>query len=335
MRVLISYLYSRRRIIAVGTLIGAVFAVLLFLYGVPTAAAAYAAIVCGVIILAVTIWDALHFVKKRRFLEKLQSEILLTLEHLPEADDDIESGYHQLMETLFLEKNALASAADKRFEESSDYFAMWAHQIKTPITAMSLALQSSDFPEKGEFSEYLQRIEQYVEMALCYVHLDNDDSDLVIKDHSLDDIVKQAVRKYSGQFIRRRLTLVYEPLNVDVLTDEKLLLFVIEQVISNALKYTPRGEIGITLERSPEHSDAPILLIRDTGIGIAPEDLPRVFERGFTGNNGRSDKRATGIGLYLCKRICTRLGHTISARSDEHGTEIRIDLRAPEVDTRE
>ena len=331
MRTLISYLNSRRRTIAVGTLIGAVFTVLLILYGVPTAAAAYAALVCGVIVLTAAVWDFLKFRKKLGELLGLQSEILLTLEHLPEADNDLENGYGQLMETLFAEKNALASAADKRYEDSADYFAMWAHQIKTPITAMSLALQSSDFPEKGEFSEYLQRIEQYVEMALCYVHLDNDDSDLVIKEHSLDGIIKQAVRKFSGQFIRRKLTLVYEPLNVSVLTDEKLLLFVIEQVISNALKYTASGKIEITPKRPGE----PILLIRDTGIGIAPEDLPRVFERGFTGNNGRSDKRATGIGLYLCKRICTKLGHSISAQSDGNGTEIRIDLRASDVDTRE
>ena len=331
MRTLLSYLHSRRRIIAVGTSIGAVFAVLLFLYGVPTVAAAYAALLCGVIVLAAAVWDILRFRKDRKTLYELQREILLTLEHLPEADDEIESGYHQLLETLFIEKNALVSAADKRYEDASDYFAMWAHQIKTPITAMSLALQSSDFPEKGEFSEYLQRIEQYVEMALCYVHLENDESDLVIKQHSLDKIVKQAVRKFGSQFIRRKLALVYEPLNVDVLTDEKLLLFVVEQVISNSLKYTVRGKVEITLQ-SP---DEPILLIRDTGIGIAPEDLPRVFERGFTGNNGRTDKRATGIGLYLCKRICTRLGYTISARSNEGGTEIRIDMRASDVDTRE
>lgn len=331
MRPFVSYLYSRRRIIAVSVMIGAVFAVLLFLYGIPTAAAAYAALVCGVIVLAATLWDIFRFVRIRRVLRELQSEILLTLEHLPETDDEIEIGYHQLLETLFIEKSALVSAADKRYEDASDYFAMWAHQIKTPITAMSLALQSSELPEKGELSECLQRIEQYVEMALCYIHLDNDESDLIIKTHSLDNIVKQAVRKFGSQFIRRKLTLVYEPLNVDVLTDEKLLLFVIEQVISNALKYTARGKIEITLERSAE----PILLIRDTGIGIAHEDLPRVFERGFTGNNGRSDKRATGIGLYLCKRICERLGHTISAQSDENGTEIRIDMRASDVDTRE
>ena len=326
-----SFLYSRRRIITVILMIGAVFAVLLFLYGVPIAASAYAALVCAVIVLAAAAGDFLRFKNKCRVLRELQSEILLTLEHLPEAETDSENEYRLLLETLFIEKNSLVSAADKRYEDASEYFAMWAHQIKTPITAMSLALQSCDFPEKSEFSEYLQRIEQYVEMALCYVHLDNDESDLVIKNHPLDKIVKQAVRKFSNQFIRRKLTLVYEPLNVDVLTDEKLLLFVIEQLISNALKYTGHGKIEITLESPGE----PILLIRDTGIGIAQEDMPRVFERGFTGNNGRSDKRATGIGLYLCKRICGKLGHAISARSGERGTEIRIDMRTSNVDTRE
>ena len=208
---------------------------------------------------------------------------------------------------------------------------MWAHQIKTPITAMSLALQSSEAAEKEELSEYLQRIEQYVEMALCYIHLDGDESDLVIKRHSLDDIVRQAVRRFSKQFIRRHITLDYKPLNVTVLTDEKLLVFVIEQLISNALKYTKHGSVEITLEEP----GTPILIIRDSGIGIAPEDLPRVFERGFTGNNGRSDKRATGIGLYLCRRTCERLGHEISAKSDGSGTTLRIDMRSAEVDTRE
>lgn len=331
MRTLLNYLYCRRRIIAVGTLIGAVFAVLLFLYGIPAEAVFYASMVCGVLVLASAVWDFLRFKRKCKELSELQSEILITLEHLPEAESEIENGYDQLLETLFMEKNVLVSAADKRYENASDYFAMWAHQIKTPITAMSLALQGSDLAEKGELLEDLQRIEQYVEMALYYIHLDNDESDLIIKSHSLDDIVKQAVRKFGGQFIRRKLTLAYEPLNVNVLTDEKLLLFVIEQVISNALKYTARGGVEIALETPGE----PILLIRDTGTGIAPEDLPRVFERGFTGNNGRADKRATGIGLYLCKRICTRLGHTISAKSDEHGTELRIDMRVSDVDTRE
>lgn len=326
-----NFLYSRRRVIAVILTITAAFTLFMVLYGVPGAAVIYSLVICAAVTGAAAVGDFLRYRKKCRVLSQLEDEILLTLEHLPEPDNETEIGYQGLLETLFLEKNVLSSAADKRYDDASVYFAMWAHQIKTPITAMNLALQGCELAEKDEFAEYLQRIEQYVEMALCYVHLDNDESDLVIKTHPLDGIVKQALRKFSKQFIRRRLTLVYEPLSIDVLTDEKLLLFVIEQLISNALKYTKQGSVEIALEAPGE----PVLIVRDTGIGIAPEDLPRVFERGFTGNNGRSDKRATGIGLYLCRRICERLGHKISASSDGHGTEIRIEMRSAEVDTRE
>lgn len=331
MKLFLNFLYSRRRIIVVILTVMAVFVLFLVLYGVPTEAVLYAVLISGAVTLAAAVWDFLKFRSRCRLLSELQGEILYTLEHLPSPDSELESGYHELLETLFTEKRAVISKADKRYENSSDYFAMWAHRIKTPITAMSLALQSSESPEREELAEELQSIEQYVEMALCYVHLDGDENDFVIKNHPLDEIVKQAVRKFSRQFIRRRLALVYEPLEIDVLTDEKLLAFVIGQLISNALKYTKQGSVTIELEEP----NAPILLIRDTGIGIAAEDLPRVFERGFTGANGRIDKRATGIGLYLCKRICERLGHEISAKSDASGTEIRIDLSPKNVDTRE
>lgn len=324
-------MYSRRRIIAVILTVMTVFVLFMLLYGVPRSAVFYALAICAAVTGAAALGDLIRYRRKCRILSQLESEILLTLENLPEPDTESESAYQDLLETLFLEKNALQTAADKRYDNAAEYFTMWAHQIKTPITAMSLVLQSSDFSEKDEFAEYIRRIEQYVEMALYYIHLDNDESDLVIKTHSLDGMIKQAVRKFSTQFIRRKLTLIYEPVGIDVLTDEKLLLFVIEQLISNSLKYTKRGSIEITLEIPGE----PVLLIRDTGIGIAPEDLPRVFERGFTGQNGRTDKKATGIGLYLCRRICERLGHTITASSDENGTEIRIDMRPQGVDTRE
>lgn len=171
-------------------------------------------------------------------------------------------------------------------------------------------------------TEQLQSVEQYVEMVLGYLRLESPSSDYVIRNYALDDIVRQVVRKYASQFIRRRLRLEYTPLNVSVITDEKWLLFVIEQVLSNALKYTRSGSVSITLE-APK-----TLCIRDTGIGIAPEDLPRVFEKGFTGCNGRTDKRATGIGLYLCRRILEKLGHTIAITSTVgEGTTVRIGLQ--------
>lgn len=329
MRFLFNFLYYGRRIIAVILLVAAVFVLFMALYGVPLAAYVYAGTICTVITAAAAAGDFRRYYAKHKLLRELQYEILLTLEHLPECENEVEQRYQQLLETLFTEKTSLESAADKRYEDAVMYFTMWAHQIKTPISAMSLALQETDTEESRELSENLQRIEQYVEMALCYVRLDSESSDFVIRGYSLDKIIRQAVRKFSGQFIRRKITLVYEPLRVEVLTDEKWLLFVVEQLISNALKYTKSGNVEISLR--PEKK----LSILDTGIGIAPEDLPRVFERGYTGNNGRADKKATGIGLYLCKRICKALGHGIEIRSGKDGTEVLIDLREKEIDTRE
>ncbi len=189
---------------------------------------------------------------------------------------------------------------------------VWAEQTGTNIRALR---------------EELRRIEQYVEMVLCYLRLDSNSTDYVIREYELDEIVKQAVRRYASTFIRKKLRLEYEPLGARAVTDEKWLLFVIEQVLSNALKYTDEGGIAITLE-APK-----TLCIRDTGIGIAPEDLPRVFEKGYTGDNGRSDKKASGIGMYLCSRICANLGHGLRVTSTPgQGTEVRIDLKNAELE---
>ena len=160
-----------------------------------------------------------------------------------------------------------------------------------------------------------------MEVVLTFIRLDSDSTDYVIKEYDLDSIIRQSVKRFAGEFIERKISLVYEPVNTKVLTDEKWLSFVIEQVLSNALKYTPAGRISITMEAGSK------LCIRDTGIGIAAADLPRIFENGFTGYNGRSQKKASGIGLYLCKRICTNLGHGIYARSKvDEGTCVTIDL---------
>lgn len=329
MKFILNFLYYRRRVIFVILLVAAVFVLFMALYGVPAEAYIYAGTICAVITVCAAVGDFARFCGKHRLLRGLRDEILLTIEHLPSCDNEIERRYRELIETLHEERKALVSAADKRYDDAVMYFSMWAHQIKTPIAAMSLALQELDTAESRELSEHLLGIGQYVEMALYYVRLDSETSDFVIRRCGLDEIIRQALRKFSGQFIRRRLAVVYEPLEVDVLTDEKWLLFVVEQLISNALKYTRSGGVEITL--LPEKT----LSVRDTGIGISPEDLPRVFERGYTGNNGRSDKKATGIGLYLCKRICSALGHDIRIRSDKDGTEVLIDLDESDIDIRD
>ena len=200
-------------------------------------------------------------------------------------------------------------------------------------TLMEKLWETDSFVDENTLTVNIARLRRKLEAAglsdyittkkgLGYLRLESPSSDYVIRNYALDDIVRQAVRKYASQFIRRRLRLEYTPLNVSVITDEKWLLFVIEQVLSNALKYTRSGSVSITLE-APK-----TLCIRDTGIGIASEDLPRVFEKGFTGCNGRTDKRATGIGLYLCRRILEKLGHTIAITSTVgEGTTVRICLQ--------
>lgn len=196
-------------------------------------------------------------------------------------------------------------------------------QIKTPIAAMRLLLQEEDTPLSREMQSELFQTEQYVQMALQYLRMEKMTSDLVFARYDLDALIRQAVRKYAPLFIRRKIILSYEPVHCEVLTDEKWLVFVLEQILSNALKYTKSGSIHIYL--SP---DAPkTLVIEDTGIGIAPEDLPRIFEKGYTGCNGRADKRSTGIGLYLCRQIMEKLSHTIRIESEMGvGTKVYLGL---------
>ncbi len=185
---------------------------------------------------------------------------------------------------------------------------MWTHQIKTPIAAMRLLLQEQEDAFSKEQQEELFKIEQYAKMALQYARLQNMSSDLVLKRYDVCQIVRQAIKSYSILFIGSGLSFSMEDFTCYIVTDEKWLSFVIEQLLSNALKYTHNGGIHIS-------SDAYTLVIEDTGIGISESDLPRVFERGFTGYNGRIDKKSTGIGLYLCRQILEKLGHTITITS--------------------
>lgn len=320
------YILSHKKNIIVWLIVCALFALIFALYELPLAPILYGALLSGFFGLIFIIIDFIVYRRRYIVLQRLAEQITLEADELPLPQNDIEEQYTQLVQILYDALKASEEEAAEKLSDMTDYYTMWVHQIKTPIAAMGLILQGGDSSEYCELSENLQRIEQYADMVLCYLRLDNDSSDLVIKEYDLDGIVRQAVRKFSTQFIRRRLKLKYEPLNKTVLTDEKWLLFVIEQVISNAVKYTPAGEVEIYCE------DKLTLCIRDTGIGIAAEDLPRIFEKGYTGCNGRLDKKASGIGLYLCKRICGSLGHKIIAESDGSGTIIKISLEAQKLE---
>lgn len=171
----------------------------------------------------------------------------------------------------------------------------------------------------------LFRIEQYAEMALFYTRIKSESTDFVFRTIILDDVIRKVFHKYAKQFIRKKISLNYERLEKVVLTDEKWLDFVVGQVLSNALKYTPIGSITIYEKEN-------CLIISDTGIGIRQEDLPRVCEMGYTGYNGHADKCSTGIGLYLCSHILRKLGHGFCLTSEEgKGTCVKIQFYEKEA----
>lgn len=328
MKLFWAYLQSHRKGIGLQIVFVLVFAVSFALYELPWAAFLYMLAICIFVGAVVLIPDYLSFCKKHQLLERQRERICYALDELPQTDFLHEKDYQELLVVLSDEKAKLEEEKNRRYTDLVDYYTVWAHQIKTPIAAMHLWLDKEDSALGRKLAGELQRIEQYVEMVLCYLRLDSETTDYVIREHDLDAIVKQAVKKFASGFIERKISLDYQPLDCVVLTDEKWLLFVIEQVLSNALKYTRKGSVTIAME-APK-----TLCIRDTGIGIAPEDLPRIFEKGYTGYNGRADKKASGIGLYLCRRICGNLGHKITAEAAAGGgTVIRIDLDYTKLET--
>ena len=319
---------ASRKLVAAAGLFCALSGVLIFwLYGLPGEAIAYLLCLCCI---GTSFWAVLSFVRfwrKHKILRKMEEAIFVTAEDLPETTTLIEEDYQHLIQRLVRENRQRQAAADSMLEDLTSYYTLWVHQIKTPIAAMDLLLQAG--PDRAtEMEIELQKIAQYVDMVLQYLRLDSTAKDLVLQRCHLDAVVRQTVRKYAKLFILKKIQLVFQETKWEVLSDEKWLCFLLEQLLSNALKYTPEGgKISIFLEGETN------LVIADTGIGIAPEDLPRVFEKGFTGNNGRMDKKATGIGLYLCRRVTNLLGHTISIASEPGvGTQVRLGLGRPQSD---
>lgn len=311
------YLRSRLGTIILCVCLFGVFAAADLLFEVETIVLWYPLILGAVLLLVVGAVDYLMFLKKHKEL---------SYGELPTPKSLIEEDYQSIIAKLKEEAEMRASSASQDYNNMIEYYTVWAHQIKTPIAAMRLNLQSEDSESARKLMGDLNRIESYVEMVLTFLRLDSDSTDYVIKEHDLDEIIKSSVRKFSREFILKKLTLNYEPVKCKCITDEKWLEFIIEQVISNAVKYTSEGGVRIYMD------EPGLLVIEDTGIGISAEDLPRIFENGYTGFNGREDKRASGIGLYLCKRIADNLGHKITAESTPGvGTKMIIDVRGKKL----
>ncbi len=321
MNLFLRYMKQKRKSFAFVTVCGLIFLLCFYLYQLPLEAVLYPMGLCLIVGILCLVYDFRQVRKKYKALELMNRGTELIAEYLPQAASLEEDAYQQIVCLLSEQQQAMQSAMEQKYSDMIGYYTVWVHQIKTPIAAMRLHLQNEDTPLVRKLSGDLFRIEQYVEMVLTYLRLDSESSDYVIKEHDLDGIVRSAVKKFSGEFISRKIQLRLDEIHTTIITDEKWLSFVIEQVLSNALKYTPSGFVAIYME------DTKTLCIQDTGIGIAPEDVPRIFENGYTGYTGRMDRKASGIGLYLCRKICENLGHKISIASElDKGTTVRIGL---------
>ena len=315
------YIKQNIKVIFLFIVFALVFGIVFSLYDLEIEAIYYSVMLCSFIGLIYICINFINYYKKHIQLYKLQNEISISLENLPSPKTLMEEDYTNLILNLNKEYKTYISKSDIAKSDMIDYYTMWVHQIKTPISAMKLLIQTSESEISSDLSSELFKIEQYVEMVLSYIRLGSNENDFVIKEYDLDNIVRQAIRKYAPLFIRKKINLDFQPTTYKVLTDEKWLVFVIEQLLSNAIKYTNKGKISIYPLEDKK------LVIEDTGIGISQEDIPRIFDKGFTGYNGRTDKKATGLGLYLCKNILDKLSHKISIESEVGvKTKVIIDL---------
>ena len=325
MEILKSYLKKNIKVYILFVVFIAIFFIMFYLYNLPLEALIYTGSFCFLAALVASFSDFVNYRESYKKLKFLEKNILNDLEDLPKSLDIRIDYYHKIIEKLYEELEKLTQENRKKNTDMVDYYSMWVHQIKTPIAAMNFLLDNEEVDQKI-LQQELFKIERYVEMVLTYIRLDSISSDYVITKINLDEVVKDSVKKYATIFINKKIKLNYVSHETMVISDKKWLSFAFEQILGNSVKYTSTsGEITIeTCENK--------LVIEDNGMGIKEEDLPRIFEKGFTGFNGRYEKKSSGLGLYLCKKTLDKLGHHVEI-SSKVGEGTRIEIIFPKEDT--
>ena len=325
MEILKSYLKKNIKVYILFVVFVAIFFIMFYLYNLPLEALIYTGSFCFLTALIASFLDFVNYRESYKKLKFLEKNILNDLEDLPKSLDVRIDYYHKIIEKLYEELEKLAQENRQKNTDMVDYYSMWVHQIKTPIAAMNFLLDNEEVNQKN-LQQELFKIERYVEMVLTYIRLDSISSDYVITKINLDEVVKDSVKKYATIFINKKIKLNYVSHETMVISDKKWLGFAFEQILGNSVKYTSNGG-EITIETYENK-----LVIEDNGMGIKEEDLPRIFEKGFTGFNGRYEKKSSGIGLYLCKKTLDKLGHHIEI-SSKVGEGTRIEITFPKEDT--
>ena len=291
------------------------------LYDLELEAFAYAFMILCVLLVACFLFDYYKYYKKHQTLLTLRSNSNVSLSCDLQDSSLIGEDYHKILVAMKEYHNQYVESSESKMHDLEDYFTMWVHQAKLPIAAMKLLLEDENL-SRSEIKLQLLRMDQYTDMVLAYLRLNSTHTDFLFKELELDDLIRQSIRRFSTEFIRKHIQLSFKETKDVILSDEKWLVFVLEQILSNSLKYTNENGL-ISIYMKSKH----ILVIEDNGIGISASDLNRVFEKGYTGMNGRSDKTASGLGLYLCKNILDMLNHKITIESSVgKGTRVLLDL---------
>ena len=305
-----SYLYSRRFFLALLILLLGFILLFAFVFDAYRSLLEYVALLLAFLSFLFIGADAWTAFKSYRS-QKLQASA--------QAQTPLEKLLQERVEELEYEQKNQLLVEQEKYNDLLDYYTLWVHQVKTPIAASSLLIGDlKDKEAKSQLEQELFKIESYVHLVLQYLRLESFHDDLVLKQENLADLVREVVKKYALFFIQQGLSLNLHDLDHTIVTDKKWFLVILEQVLSNSLKYTKEGSIEIYF-----HEDR--LYIKDTGLGIKNADLLRVFERGFSGYNGRLTQQSSGLGLYLSKKIADQLGHKIAIDSQVgQGTTVSI-----------
>lgn len=313
------FLRRRKAVLLLYLCVLVFFPLVTFLAGSPMAPVLYSLLIVTFLLVLGLAIDGYGFWQSAKRLDAIKANLSADKHSFPPPADLIDSKYQEIIEELYRIGEDRRYAMESAHADRMEYYTMWVHQIKTPIAAMRLALQSQD--ENPLINQELFKIERYAEMALQFVKLSSLQADLVIGPCNLHGLVRDSVKKYAPLFIARKLTVSLEDLDVEVETDSKWFSFILEQLLSNAVKYTKQGGVRIYWADGA-------LRVDDTGIGIHSGDIERIFEMGYTGYNGRLDMRASGIGLYMAKKVADSLSIHLEI-SSQLGAGTQAELRFP------
>lgn len=280
----------------------------------------------SVVILLMLVSLLTEYFKKRKFFNQFKSILEQLEEKYLIAEMIKEAGFVEgeiFMDAIFDIDKAMIERINKielSMKELREYLEMWIHEVKVPLASLDLM----NYNKNADFAiqkKEIEKLKQYVEQVLFYTRVETTEKDCLMKQYNLDTAVNNVVKSYKSLIIGNKISIEKNDISCVVTTDSKWLEFVIGQIVNNSIKYVAarykneegRGKITFSLNRA---EDTVTLIIRDNGVGISKKDLPRVFEKSFTGENGRITNVSTGMGLYICKQLCVKLGHKIEITSE-------------------